>query len=80
MKATILRVCQCHLVVCDLCTCQEVVVHTPCACRFCRGETVCIRFNGAMTASIPPQITALTRPGPLRPVKTQIPSDAQSTG
>ncbi len=59
LEATILQVCPCSLLVCDLCTSQEILVHTPCACHFHRGETVCIRFNGAMTASIPPQISAI---------------------
>lgn len=58
MKACILRVCCCDLLVCDLCTSQEVLVHTPDACRFHVGERVCIEYSGAMTASIPPQINA----------------------
>lgn len=58
MNACILRVCCCELLVCDLCTSQEVLVHTPEACCFCVGERVCIEYSGAMTRSIPPQITA----------------------
>lgn len=57
--ATVREVCPCHLVVCDHCTDQEVIVHTRNACCFCRGECVCIHFNGVMTTSIPPQITAI---------------------
>lgn len=58
MRARVLRV-QCDsLLVCDCCACQRVVVHTTHACCFCPGDLVCIRFNGAMTASIPPQISA----------------------
>lgn len=58
MKACILRVCCCDLLVCDLCTSQEVLVHTSQACCFRVGEKVCIEYSGAMTMSIPPQITA----------------------
>lgn len=58
MKACILRVCCCDLLVCDLCTCQKVCVHTPEACCFHVGQKVCIEYSGAMTRSIPPQITA----------------------
>ncbi|WP_298017405.1 hypothetical protein [uncultured Dysosmobacter sp.] len=58
MKACILRVCPCDLLVCDLCTSQEVLVHTPQACCFRVGQKVCIEYSGAMTMSIPPQISA----------------------
>lgn len=58
MKACVLRVCGCGLLVCDLCTSQQVMVHTPEACRFRPGEKVCIAYSGAMTRSIPPQISA----------------------
>ena len=58
MKARILRSGCCELLVCDLCTCQEVLVHTDQACRFCPGQCVCVEYNGAMTMSIPPQISA----------------------
>lgn len=58
MRARILRVCKCELLVCDLCTSQEVLVHTPDACCWRVGETVCITYNGVMTRSIPPQINA----------------------
>ena len=54
MTAKILRVCCCDLLVCDTCTCQEVLVHTPRACCFSVGECVCIEYSGAMTMSIPP--------------------------
>jgi hypothetical protein len=37
---------------------QEILAHTGCACRFSAGDCVRIRFNGVMTMSIPPQITA----------------------
>ena len=58
LKAKILRVCCCDLLVCDVCTCQEILVHMPRACCFSVGECVCIEYSGAMTMSIPPQITA----------------------
>lgn len=58
MNACVVRVCCCDLLVCDLCTSQEVLVHTSDACRFRVGEQVCIEYNGVMTASIPPQISA----------------------
>ncbi|MCI8573956.1 MAG: hypothetical protein HFF89_05940 [Oscillibacter sp.] len=58
MNACIMRVWCCQLLVCDLCTSQEVLVHTPEACCFCVGERVCITYDGVMTRSIPPQIHA----------------------
>ena len=65
LTACIRRVCRCELLVCDLCTSQEVLVHTPEACCFCVGEHICIEYTGAMTMSIPPQINAcrITRLG-----------------
>lgn len=58
MTAIVREVENCSLLVCDCCTSQEVVVHTPIACCFCFGDKVCIRYNGIMTMSLPPQITA----------------------
>lgn len=58
MCATVRQVCPCSLLVCDCATDQEVLVHTPNACCFSCGECVCIHFSGAMTMSIPPQISA----------------------
>lgn len=58
MTARILKADCCELLVCDQCTNQEVIVHTDKGCCFSRGECVCIHYNGAMTASIPPQISA----------------------
>lgn len=60
MKACVLRACCCDLLVCDLCTSQNVLVHTPKACCFHAGEKVCIEYSGAMTMSIPPQISAFS--------------------
>ncbi len=58
MNATVQTVENGQLLVCDMETNQDVVVHTSCAYRFCPGDRVCIEFNGAMTMSIPPQISA----------------------
>lgn len=59
MEACILEVrCCCQLLVCDLSNHQKVLVHTDRACCFCPGERVMIEYNGAMTLSIPPQISA----------------------
>ena len=58
MNARVLEVNCCSLLVCDLCTCQQVLVHAQNACCFCPGDCVCIEFSGAMTTSIPPQISA----------------------
>lgn len=58
MQATVLRV-QCdNLLVFDRAMSQTVLVHTADACHFRVGDYVCIRYSGAMTMSIPPQITA----------------------
>lgn len=46
------------LLVCDCETEQEVLVHTDSACCFRPCDHVCICYSGAMTRSIPPQITA----------------------
>ena len=58
MCATVLQVCRDRLLVCDDGGCRRVVVHTEDACRFCRGDRVCIRYSGAMTNSLPPHLTA----------------------
>lgn len=58
MHATVLKV-QCDsLLVCDHATSQEVLVHTDQARCFCPCDQVCICYSGAMTMSIPPQISA----------------------
>lgn len=59
MHARVLEANCCRLLVCDLDTDQEVVVHTSRGCRFRVGDHVCIQFSGAMTMSIPPQISAI---------------------
>lgn len=58
MKARVLRADRCELLVCDLCGCREVLVHTDHACCFRPGQCVCIEYDGAMTMSVPPQIGA----------------------
>lgn len=58
LKGRVLRVCPCELLICDLCTCQEILVRTPDACCFRVGACVCVTYSGAMTHSIPPQISA----------------------
>lgn len=58
MCATLVEVQGDSLLVCDRATGQEVVVHTPCTCRFRAGDLLRIQYNGAMTMSIPPQISA----------------------
>lgn len=47
------------LLVRDRRTRQDVLVHTPIARQFRPGDLVRILFSGAMTMSIPPQITAV---------------------
>lgn len=58
MNARVLRTGRCELLVCDLCGSQEVLVHTDSACCFQPGQCVCVTYSGAMTRSVPPQITA----------------------
>lgn len=58
MRANVLSVHNNRLVVFDHDMSQEVIVHTPQAYRFCVGDYILIQYRGAMTASIPPQISA----------------------
>ena len=58
MQATVRRVERNNLYVFDHAMSQIVVVHTPDAYSFRVGNFVCIEYSGAMTRSIPPQITA----------------------
>ena len=37
---------------------MEVLVHTPKKTEVCPGDRVYLRYDGAMTRSLPPQITA----------------------
>ncbi len=59
MIATIQDIQQNNLLVRDRRTAQDVLVHTRCARRFRSGDIVRILYSGAMTMSIPPQITAI---------------------
>lgn len=58
MIATVLRTEAGSLLVRDLRTGEEVRVITSNAWRFRRGDRIRITYSGAMTRSIPPQITA----------------------
>ena len=58
MTATVLSVQHNNLLVFDFSNRQQVQVNTNSAFRFCLGDLVRIRYNGAMTMSIPPQISA----------------------
>ena len=58
MTAVVCKVNNCSLLVCDCASSQEVIVHCGSACRHCCGDRVCIHYNGVMTASLPPQISA----------------------
>ncbi|HIS68935.1 MAG TPA: hypothetical protein IAA58_06165 [Candidatus Gallacutalibacter stercoravium] len=59
MRARVLRVRNNSMLVYDQNGRQTVVVNTTEALRYRPGERVCILYSGAMTRSIPPQITAL---------------------
>lgn len=58
MCATVIKTHCSDLLVLDQCTDQEVIVHSQHSCCFCPCDRVCIEYSGAMTMSIPPQITA----------------------
>lgn len=58
MHATVLRIQKGDLLVRDHRNAQEVIVHTRFARRFRVGDRVLIFYNGIMTMSLPPQITA----------------------
>lgn len=58
MHAIVLSVRPDNLLVLDRATRREVRVNTPGARRFRPGDFVRIRYNGVMTRSIPPQISA----------------------
>lgn len=59
MCAVILETGEGRLLVRDARTDQEIQVNTPCSCNFRVGDRVLIVHNGAMTMSIPPQISAV---------------------
>ena len=58
MRAKVLEVEDCALLVLDCEECRKVLVLTEDACHFCEGDLICIWYNGVMTRSIPPQIRA----------------------
>ena len=58
MTARVLEVGNGFLLVCDQSTCQQVQVNTSNACCYRVGQCLSIQYDGAMTASIPPQISA----------------------
>ena len=58
MRAQVLEVFCDALLVCDLSTCQQVRVNTPDACCYQVGQCLCNTYNGVMTTSLPPQISA----------------------
>ena len=58
MIARVICAERCRLLVCDCSSHQRVLVRSDDACCFSRGDCVCIHYSGAMTMSIPPQITA----------------------
>lgn len=60
LDATVLKVYNDRLLVRDFSNNQEIIVHSPDARRFSPGDTVRIFYNGQMTFSIPPQITAIS--------------------
>ena len=58
MTATVLSIQRGSMLVFDFSNRQQVQVNTNNTFRFCPGDLVRIRYNGAMTMSIPPQISA----------------------
>ena len=56
--ATVLAVLDGALLVRDCCTCQQVLVHTQGTRCFRPGDRARIRYSGASTRSLPPQVTA----------------------
>ena len=58
MLAAVINTGRDHMMVFDLATRQRVRVITRNTCCFRRGTLVRIRYDGVMTQSIPPQITA----------------------
>ena len=56
--ATVLAVLDGALLVRYCCTCQQVLVHTQGTRCFRPGDRARIRYSGASTRSLPPQVTA----------------------
>lgn len=59
MCAVILEISDRKILVRDSKTNQEIAVNTRCNCNFRVGDRVIIFHSGAMTMSIPPQISAI---------------------
>ena len=59
IHARVMRAERCCLWVCDLENEQILLVHCHNACCFAAGDHVCVQYNGVMTRSVPPQITAI---------------------
>ncbi len=59
MQARVIRVSRSNLLVRDCRTGQSVQVNTERARRFRVGQRIIIQYSGAMTMSIPPQISAI---------------------
>lgn len=76
IDATVLEVYDDRLLVIDLNNNQEVIVNFQGARRFSPGDLIRIIFNGQMTSSIPPQITATSIQTIRRPI---MPPPATST-
>lgn len=58
MQGVVIETYRDHLHVRDVGKRQRVIVHTSKANQFRPGERILIFYSGAMTMSIPPQITA----------------------
>ena len=58
MCAVVCQVQDGFLLVRDQSSCQEVRVNTSCAHCYAAGDRICIHYSGAMTNSLPPQISA----------------------
>ena len=51
--ATVMQVDQQNIMVCNYSNNQEVLVHTKDACRFSKGNCVCIHFSGQPALCVP---------------------------
>lgn len=60
ITGTVLLIGDSFLILQDAGDGQEIQVNTACPCRFCPGDRVCVCFSGAMTRSLPPQISAVS--------------------
>lgn len=78
MIATVLRLGSGNMLVRDSSTGNEVLVHFSGASAFRPGDVVQITFNGIMTQSIPPQITATSVARVNQPQPSPSPSPSQT--